>query len=193
MNKRSGIESKKKIIKAAMDVFSVKGYAKTSIREIAGAAGISVGGVYLYFSNKEELYKSLINEKMRDIGARLRLAAGDTESPSQALSNLLKIHLEHALKHKEFILVHIREHGFAFGVQEKRKFFREQRALISRIIQRGIQSGEFRKCDPEDMATIIMGSLRGILLSIALDQDVHITPERLTEFIFKGLLKTTRE
>ncbi|MDQ7787298.1 MAG: TetR/AcrR family transcriptional regulator [Thermodesulfovibrionales bacterium] len=190
MNKRSGIESKKKIIKAAMDVFSVKGYAKTSIREIARAAGISVGGVYLYFRNKEELYKSLINEKMRDIGASLRLAAGDTESPAEALSNLLKMHLEHALKHKEFILVHIREHGFAFGVQEKRKFFKEQRALIGHIIQRGIQSGAFRECNPEDMATIILGSLRGILLSIALDQDVHITPEMLNEFIFKGLLKT---
>ena len=68
MNKRSGKESKKKIIRAAMDVFSVKGYAKASIREIAGVAGISVGGVYLYFRNKEELYRSLINEKMQEAG-----------------------------------------------------------------------------------------------------------------------------
>ena len=189
MNKRSGKESKKKIIKAAMDVFSVKGYAKASIREIARAADISVGGVYLYFRNKEELYKSLINEKMRETSSGLRLVAEDAKTPSEALSNLLKAHLENALKHKEFILVHIREHGFSFGIQEKRKFFSEQRALIEKIIRRGIQTGEFRECNPEDTAKIIMGSLRGILLSIALDQDVHITPDMLYEFILKGIQK----
>ncbi|MFZ5907955.1 MAG: TetR/AcrR family transcriptional regulator [Nitrospirota bacterium] len=189
MNKRSGIESKQRIIKAAMDVFSVKGYAKASVREIAKAADISVGGVYLYFRNKEELYKSLINEKMQEAGASLRFAAGGATTSSEALYNLLKAHLENALKHKEFILVHIREHGFSFGIQEKRKFFREQRALIERIIRKGIQAGEFRECDPEETAKIIMGSLRGILLSIALDQDVHVMPEMLYEFILKGIQK----
>jgi len=188
MNKRSGIESKKKIIDAAMAVFSTKGYAKANIREIAKAAGISVGGVYLYFRNKEELYKSLINNRMRDIGSRLEITAGSAESAAEALSNFLKLHLQNALKHKEFILLHIREHGFAFGVHEKRQFFRKQRALIENIIQRGIQSGEFRKCNPDHMAKMIMGSLRGIVLSMALDDDVHITPKMLNEFVFNGLL-----
>ena len=192
MNKRSGIESKKKIIDAAMAVFSTKGYAKANIREIAKAAGISVGGVYLYFRNKEELYKSLINKWMRDIGSRLEITAGSAESATEALSNFLKLHLENALKHKEFILLHIREHGFTFGVHEKRQFFRKQRALIENIIQRGIQSGEFRKCNANDMAKLIMGSLRGIILSMALDDDVHITPKMLNEFVSSGLLTVNK-
>jgi hypothetical protein len=98
------------------------------------------------------------------------------------------MHLENALKHREFILLHIREHGFTFGAKEKRKFFRAQRELVAQIIQRGIASGEFRKCNPENMATMIMGSLRGILLSVALDDNVHVTPEMLKEFMFQGLL-----
>ncbi len=193
MNKRSGIESKKKIIDAAMAVFSTKGYAKANIREIAKAAGISVGGVYLYFRNKEELYKSLINNRMRDIGSRLEITAGSAGSAAEALSNFMKLHLEHALKHKEFILLHIREHGFTFGVNEKRQFFRKQRTLIENIIQRGIQSGEFRKCNADHMAKMIMGSLRGIILSMALDDDVHITPKMLNEFIYKGLLTARKK
>jgi len=193
MNKRSGLESKKKIIDAAMDVFSMKGYATASIREIAKIAGISVGGVYLYFRNKEELYKSLINERMSDIGSKLQITAAQAESATEALSIFLKLHLEDALKHKEFILLHIREHGFAFGVHEKRKFFKKQRELVENIIQRGIQSGEFRKCNSKDMAKIIMGSLRGIILSMALDDDVHITPKMLNEFIYKGLLTARKK
>jgi len=188
MNMRSGIESKKRIIAAAIAVFSAKGYAKANIREIAKSAGISVGGVYLYFKNKEELYKSLVNNWMRDIGSKSETTAASAESASEALSNFLKMHLENALKHREFILLHIREHGFAFGAREKRKFFRAQQELVAQIIQRGIASGEFRKCNPENMATMIMGSLRGILLSVALDDNVHVTPEMLKVFMFRGLL-----
>ena len=188
MNKRSGIESKQKIMKAAMDVFSRKGYAKANIREIARIAGISIGGVYLYFRNKEELYRSLINERMLDIGSKTETIAGKTQSASEALSHFLSLHLENALKHKEFILLHIREHGFTFGVQEKKNFFRKQRELVERLIQRGIRTGEFRKCNADDMAKVIMGSLRGVILSMALDDDVHITPQMMNEFIFNGLL-----
>jgi AcrR family transcriptional regulator len=193
MNKRSGIESKQKIMKAAMDVFSRKGYAKANIREIARTAGISVGGVYLYFRNKEELYRSLINERMLDIGSKTETIAGKTQSASEALSHFLSLHVENALKHKEFILLHIREHGFTYGVQEKKNFFRKQRELVERLIQRGIRTGEFRKCNADAMAKVIMGSLRGVLLSMALDDDVHITPEMMNEFIFNGLLTPARK
>jgi AcrR family transcriptional regulator len=193
MNKRSGIESKQKIMKAAMDVFSRKGYAKANIREIARTAGISVGGVYLYFRNKEELYRSLINERMLDIGSKTETIAGKTQSASEALSHFLSLHLENALKHKEFILLHIREHGFTFGVQEKKNFFRKQRELVERLILRGIRTGEFRKCNADDMAKVIMGSLRGVILSMALDDDVHITPQMMNEFIFNGLHTPARK
>jgi AcrR family transcriptional regulator len=194
MNKRSGIESKKRIIAAAIAVFSAKGYAKANIREIAKSAGISVGGVYLYFKNKEELYKSLVNDWRRDIGSRSETTVANAESASEALSNFLKMHLENALRHREFILLHFREHGFTFGLKEKRKFFRSQRNLVAQIIQRGIASGEFRKCNPENMATMIMGSLRGILLSVALDDNIpHVTSEMLKEFMLRGLLSVRQK
>jgi len=193
MNRRSGIESKQKIMKAAMDVFSRKGYSKANIREISRTAGISVGGVYLYFRNKEELYRSLINERMLDIGSKTETIAGKTQSASEALSHFLSLHVENALKHKEFILLHIREYGFTFGVREKKNFFRKQRELVERLVQRGIRSGEFRKCNADDMAKVIMGSLRGVILSMALDDDVHITPQMMNEFIFNGLLTPARK
>ncbi len=187
MNKRSGIESRKKIIAAAMDVFSGKGYAKACIREIAEAAGISIGGVYLYFRNKEELYLSLLKNEMHDSAVKTEEIVEHAESPAEALSKYLKMHLEYALKHRELILLHIREHGFVFGMDIKRRFFREQRKLIEKIITGGIRRGEFRRCNPRETAKLVMGSLRGIVLSIALD-NVVVTPRMLNEFILNGLL-----
>ncbi|MEW6053937.1 MAG: TetR/AcrR family transcriptional regulator [Nitrospirota bacterium] len=192
MNKRSGIESKKKIMQAAMDVFSRKGYAKTSIREIAKTAGISIGGVYLYFNTKEELYRNLIHDKRREMAAMIERTVSEAESASGALSKFLELYLEYALKHKEFILLHIREHGFAFGIREKRNFFRKQRELIENIIAHGIRSGEFRECNPEAMATILVGALRGVVLSLALDADVRVTPIMLNEFVLEGLLSSRK-
>ena len=192
MNRRSGIESRKRIIDAAMSVFSGHGYAKANIREIAKTAGISVGGVYLYFRNKEELYKSLIDDRMRDMGSKIEIIAGRAESATEALSDFLKLHLENALEHKEFILLHIREHGFSFGIDKKRAFFKQQTKLIENIIIKGIYSGEFRKCNAKDIAKIIMGSLRGVILSMALDDDVIITPKMLNKFIFNGLLSVNK-
>lgn len=193
MNKRSGIESRKRIIKAAMDVFSKRGYAKASIREIAKVAGISVGGVYLYFKNKEELYKSIIKEGMRDFGGKIETITAQAKSATEALSNFLKLHLENALRHKEFILLHIREHGFTFAMDEKKQFLRRQQKLVEKIILSGIHSDEFRKCNANDMAKIIMGSLRGIVLSMALDDNVTITPKMLNEFLFYGLARADKK
>ena len=192
MNKRSGMKSKERITRAAMDVFLRKGYAKASIREIARSAGLSVGAVYLYFRNKEELYKNLILEKMRDLESRTARLFETIGSAPEALSGILGMHLEHAIKHREFILLHIREHGFTFGAQEKRKFFEHQKEMVENIIRRGILSGEFRKCNPGDMATMIMGTLRGVVLSMALERNVFVSPRLMQDFVLRGLLSESR-
>lgn len=188
MNRRSSKESRRKIIDAAMEVFSKRGYPKANMRDIASIAGISIGGVYLYFRNKEDLYECLIREKLRDVTAMTELISGDEKSPAEELERFLRLHLGYAHKHREFILLHIREHGFTFGMNEKRQFFTKQTETIERIISRGTRSGEFRKCNPRETAKIIMGSLRGIVLSMALD-NVIVAPRFLVEFVLKGLLK----
>ena len=50
------IERKKEIIKAAMQLFSEKGYAQTSMRDIARTMGVSLGLCYRYFDSKQILF-----------------------------------------------------------------------------------------------------------------------------------------
>jgi AcrR family transcriptional regulator len=188
MNKRSGTESRKKIINAAMDVFFRHGYAESNIRDIAKKAGISVGSIYLYFKNKEELYKAIISDKRREMAAMTEKTVEQAKSATETLSGFLRLHLEHALKHKEFILLHIREHGFTFGIKEKREFSHSQISLLEKVILKGIRSGEFRRCNARETAKLILGSLKGIILSVALDDDGIVDPKMVVDFIFQGLL-----
>jgi len=192
MNKRSGIETRKKILEAGMSVFSRDG-TKSNIREIAKTARISTGAFYLYFRNKEELYQSLIRYRMDDLVTRTKETVMKIESPREALSAYLRVHLEYALKHKELILLNIRDQGFSLGIDEKRKYFKNQTKLIEKIVLRGIHSGEFRKCSAKEVAVIIMGTLRSIILSIAFEDFAPVTARGLTEFILKGLQGTIKE
>lgn len=55
---------RRRIQRAARTVFAEKGYAKTSIEQIAREATLSVGAIYLYFRSKEDLYVSLLEETL---------------------------------------------------------------------------------------------------------------------------------
>jgi AcrR family transcriptional regulator len=55
-------EVKERIDRAALELFAEKGYGNTTMAEIAGRAGISVGNIYLYYKKKESLFKAVIPE-----------------------------------------------------------------------------------------------------------------------------------
>jgi AcrR family transcriptional regulator len=189
MNKRSGIESKKRILDAAMRVFSEHGYAKANMRMIAKAADISIGGLYLYFKNKEDLYLTLMKSKMDDFAGMTMESVSDIADPAEAISAFMVITLNYAKKHKELILLQGRELGFTFGIEMKREFFKKQRSLIEDIIRRGIHSGIFRKVNVRETAKIIFSVIRGFVLSIVVEPDSLFSPEECGSLILNGLLK----
>ncbi len=193
VNKRSGPESKKRILKAALKVFSERGYKGASMRAIASTAGISVGALYLYFSNKEDLYSTLIKDKLDVLADRTGEILRDAQDPAEALKDFIAMRLEYAKKHREYILVQAREHGFTFGIKMKKDFFRHQREGVEEIIRRGIASGQFRKCNAGEVAKIVICSLRGFILSIVVEPDALFSAEECGNLILKGLLAKGRE
>ena len=70
---------RRRIQRAARTVFAEKGYAKTSIEQIAREASLSVGAIYLYFRSKEDLYVSLLEETLDLFDNELRQVRGRTD------------------------------------------------------------------------------------------------------------------
>lgn len=189
MNKRSGIESKKKIIAVATRIFSEHGYAKASMRMIAQASGISLGGIYLYFKNKEDIYLTLIKSKLDDLAAEIKDGLRDINDPSVAIKTFIAIYLNYAKKYRELIFIQGKEHGFTFGIEIKKKFFRKQRKLVEDIIKEGIRLGIFQRCNVAEAAKIIIGALRGFVLSIVVEADALFSPKECGNLILTGLLR----
>src|SRR6266545_604767 len=126
MNKRSAENSKQKILQAAGAIFAEFGYAQASMRSIAEKAGISVGGLYLYFKNKEDLYLTFMQDWMGKLNDRTQDALLNVDSPLQAITTYISIGIEYARTHKEIITLGT-ELGFCFGSDFKRRFSKERR------------------------------------------------------------------
>jgi AcrR family transcriptional regulator len=189
MNRRSGIESRKRILDAAIKIFSEYGYKGTSMRMIARRAYISVGGLYLYFKGKDELYLTLMKTRLDDLMGKTRDALKDVRDPAEAMKTFINLRLNYARKHRELILALGRDHGFGFGIDIKRKFFRQQREVIEEILKKGIASGKFRKYNTQEVAKVIFSLVRGFIASLVIEPDALFSPKECCNLILKGLLK----
>ena len=189
MNKRSGIESKKRILAAAIRIFSESGYKGASMRMIAKRARISVGGLYLYYKSKDELYLTLMKNRLDDLTGKTREALKDIEDPAEAMKSFLKLRLQYATEHREIILALGRDPGFSFGIEIKKKFFRQQRNVIEEILKKGISSGQFRECNTQEVSKVIFSLVRGFIVSLVIEPDALFSPEDCGDLILGGLLK----
>lgn len=189
MNKRSAEETKKNILEAAQSVFTEHGYAQASMRTIARAAGTSVGGLYLYFRNKEVLYLTLMQDRMKMLNDLTKEALFKVDDPAKAIAAFISITIEFAQNNKEMLILQGRELGFSFGIDRKREFLRERRELLADIIRKGMKTGVFRKCDADEAAWIIFNMLRGFVVSMVIDEEVLCPAGAYVELVMHGLLR----
>jgi AcrR family transcriptional regulator len=189
MNRRSADETRSIINEAALKVFSKSGYQGASMRMIAAEAGISVGALYLYYRNKEELcstvFKGLFREFRRAIADRIR----EISHPVEQIRTYVRTYMEMAEVHREFIYTFNKDKGFAFGVEWKQRFFTELRKFLNRIIRRGIEEGIFAGIEEKEATKVILSVLRGYVVSIVIDPDNLFSADACTDILLNGLVR----
>ena len=189
MNKRSAEESKRTILAAARTVFAEQGYAGASMRDIARVAGFSVGGLYLYFKNKEDLFQTFMLEWMNNLNNRTHEALTELSDPVQAISAFITISIDFARTNKEMIILQGREWGFSFGIDLKKDFFAERRRILAEIIRNGMGAGVFGSYDADRAAKVIFNILRGFVVSMVIDEDALFSAEDCVNLVLQGLLR----
>lgn len=140
------------LLDAALTLFVEKGFAATRAEEVAKLAGVSKGTLFLYFSSKEELFKAVVRknisgrfvqwnaefESFKGSSAdmlRLCMTAWWQQLGSTKASGICKLMMSEACNFPELA---------AFYQQE---VIQPGNELIERILQRGVDSGEFRPLD----------------------------------------------
>src|SRR3954470_14843100 len=81
------------ILRAATDVFASRGFFNAQVADVARAAGVAAGTVYLYFRSKDDLLVSIFERTMRDTLAEGRRAVEDVTDPAERLRRWARLHL----------------------------------------------------------------------------------------------------
>ena len=163
MNHRSGKKvPDSRILKAALDLFSSRGYSETKMADIAKSVGISVGALYLRFKSKEELFLELINDQTKDFIERTKNLPGD--SPLEALKTYIALNIDCAFQKRQLLSIFFREYNLAFLKPHRKEFFKTQHKIIRDILAAGIKKRVFRNVDTEDTASMIFAGIRGTIL-----------------------------
>jgi len=151
-HQRRKAERPHELVDAALDLFVEKGFAATRIDEVARRAGVSKGTLYLYYASKEELLKAVIRERLStEIAAAALTVAEHRGSSADLLTGPLaawwaRVIASQASGVFKLIITEVR------NFPEIAEFYRHEviepgHALIGRILQRGIDGGEFRPVD----------------------------------------------
>ena len=149
------------ILDAALAEFGEQGLAGARLDDIARRAGVAKGTIYLYFANKEELFRGVVRQT---IVARLDDMRGEFGHPGEGSATAqLRAYL-HAwwdvLREPAFRTVYRLVVGELHRFPELLAFYLDEvasraMALHADVIARGVASGEFRPVDPHSVARII--------------------------------------
>lgn len=148
------------LISIAAEIFNTKGYAQTSMGDIANALGLGRSALYHYFRNKEEIFATLMEEEaVIPYNALLKLAEQPGLTAAQRLRRAIVDGIVRRLSGgARFLVVSRMESEIPAQVEpvynsSKRKIL----DLYSGFIADGVASGEFRKVDAKIAAFAVIG------------------------------------
>lgn len=156
------------ILKAAISVLAKKGFQSTKIRDIAKAAGVADGTIYLYFKNKDELLVRLFEEVMKRVLGILASALEKVTTPEDKLRCFLHTHLHMVEEEPEIasIISVVLRQSTTFLTEYENTLFVEYLQLLQNIVQEGIDEGVFHSgVDPVITSRALFGAVDELALA----------------------------
>jgi TetR/AcrR family fatty acid metabolism transcriptional regulator len=134
------------LLRAAIDTFAARGFFNAQVADVARAAGVAAGTVYLYFRSKDDLLISIFERTMTDAIAEGRRSIENLSDASARLRAIARMHLDRLGRDRALAVV------FQVELRQSTKFMerfsttelREYLGVIRDVIAQGQQTGVFR-------------------------------------------------
>jgi AcrR family transcriptional regulator len=157
------------LLAAALDLFVERGYAGTRLDDVASLAGVSKGTLYLYFENKEELFKAVVRENIvTALSDAEDLIAGYEGHSSELLRKLMLNWWSRIgqTKPSGISKLMMAESG---NFPDVARFYHEEvvsrgEALLASVVQRGMARGEFRDIDANQAKLVLIAPMLMLML-----------------------------
>jgi AcrR family transcriptional regulator len=198
--KRRAEDRPREICAAALEVFAEKGFAAAKLDEIARRAGVSKGTLYLYFKDKEDLFRAVIRDTVAPNIAAIKETVEAADLPFAQIVRALLPRFAEIATRVPIGAVAKMVIGESRNFPELAKVYHDlvvsqAIALISGLIERAQTRGEVREGDPRLHALSLMGPmLMGLLWRETLQPvgakpiDIDVLAKQHAETVLAGLL-----
>jgi len=151
------------VLQIAADLFADRGYAATTVRDIADAAGLLSGSLYHHFDSKESMIDAILSAFVEEALSRYEAVVADGLEPEKTLEGLVKASLEAMSEQRSAILIYQNEAPLLAADPRFRYLAEADRAferIWTTVLEQGVKSGEFRTAiDPRIVYRLIRDSL----------------------------------
>ncbi len=191
---RDRADKRNRILKAAVKVFSQRGFYNARVAEIARNAGVADGTIYLYFKNKDEILISIFEEEMERFIARARREVEAEEDAAAKLRRFAYTHLDFVRKNPKLAQV------FQLELRQSNKFIKEYTGsklreyldLIGEIVEQGQREGVIRRdLHPGLVKRALFGALDEVATHWVLlkngKYDLQKSAEQIAEIFISGV------
>jgi AcrR family transcriptional regulator len=181
-----------RIIGAAAKFFGEKGYHNTTTAEIAEAAGVAAGTIYIYFSSKEELLVAVFEEFLGVHMDRLREGVANAPDPEAKIRRLLTLGLDLMEENPDsarIFLSQLRQSTEMIKMVAKRSS-RAYKDIIEAILEEGVRRGVCRKMNVRATASMLFGAFQTTVLDWVADDcsyPLKSQANELADFVLEGI------
>jgi TetR/AcrR family transcriptional regulator, cholesterol catabolism regulator len=160
---KKSIQRRDAILARATELFDRKGFANTSLDDIARAVGITREGIYYYFKNRSEILLSIIQPQSQGLVDGLRAVLDDdTLDHGERLEAAIRNHLVRFDRYCLEMTVSLRDGYFddsdAGVLTVMNRFWKDYEQMWTELVQEGQEAGAFRAAgDPKMIAFAILG------------------------------------
>lgn len=188
-------QRRRQILGAAKKVFASKGFHQASINDVIKAADIARGTFYLYFTSKDAVFESILEDAIRDLTeliTRVDVEDGAPPPGLQLQENVSRV-LDYVLSDRALIQL-LLNHGLAPDTEvavRVEAFFDDVAGLIESSLTYGMTVGLVRQVNPRLMAATILGALRGAighLLRQKAAPDPTTVASEVLDFALRGVI-----
>ncbi len=185
--------TRESIIAAAGTAFSKLGYKKTTMDDIACFTNVSKTGIYYYFKNKEEVFNEVIKKEAEKLQTQIYEAVNQESSPIDKLFAYVNVRmsvLNSIFNYYSTFRHNLLEH-FDIINHNRKEFDKVETDILMKILEEGINKGDFFIEQVEETAKTIMLTLRSLeipFFGIENQGDYKIYLERLITICLYGII-----
>ncbi len=181
----SSDETRDKILKVAIRIFSKYGFQKTTMDEIAKTAHKAKGSVYYYFNSKEDLFRAVVMYEINEIKAGLtRVIIQQKETSLMIKEYLLQrmTLLKPAVNYHETVMADFSE-KYEFVEDIREEFTRFETDLFKAILDKGVEENKLDIHDTSATAHVIILAMKAIEIPFYLQKQISHYEKPITELV----------